>query len=950
MRLRPRSRWILAAAAVFSAAAVAGFAAAGRLSPALLRGELEARLAEALASPVRVESVGLSLGFSLKVIGRGVSAYDGPEGPALAIERVTASVRPFAHLTGQPRLGRLVLERPQLRVARDARGRWTPEAAGALLARRGGPEPRAREPRASEHPDEILSPLIVLEAIARELLASPLPAERIELRDGSLEWADARPADGSARFAITWHSIGAEVHRRPLLGDTQLALRAWLREGSAERGSVELEGRLARGGAMRVALAATDLDLAAATALPASLSAGVRTLGTASGVVLFEAPSPGSGRFEVDLVGRRVRAHRSRREPRLGPLAAERIELAGTVEIDPQEVRVHTARLATERLSLRLEGRVARPLRRTSPSELSFALGELPLADARTLLAWLPDVEREEAEALLANLEAGLLHRLEAGGSATLGEWQEFLAGRSRRVPRNFSLLADLEDVRLRTGDDTIEALGGRLAWAGERLEVRGLRARLGGRPLPILDLEVQGIASFFATDPQLRLLTASAPPLAGLGALWKDLRPKHDDGQPGRIPVDVHLEIERLEHPMFLWPIAGLSADITPLERGLRVEARDGTWGGVPVELSADWLFEPEERVIARVAAGGVEVAEGAAASPAVAGAAPPGARAPAGGGHDPLGDGAWARGRLAVGPVDAPRWKQKSATGRFEAFGAKVRVADARFELAPHGRGLANALVDLSRPEAAPFQMSFEVFDADLPSFGAAVKLPKQLASGRVDAAGSVEWIFDPEAEMETTLQGLIDVDARDGTLEKRIPAVMALALASDGIAPLGGRDLVHYDRLRALLALGGGRLSSEALTLDGPDARAFASGNVALGEGPHAIEVDVVLFLFRPVDWLLDKIPLVNFLLLGPNRNLLAAHYELTGFWEEPSVRLVPLESIASGPGTLVFEGLPSIVSRGMQALGGLFERDQAAEAPTPGEEAEKAREKALPPEKS
>src|SRR5262245_58444385 len=240
-------------------------------------------------------------------------------------------------------------------------------------------------------------------------------------------------------------------------------------------------------------------------------------------------------------------------------------------------------------------------------------------------------------------------HRLEVAGAAPLGGWQDFLAGRSKQAPRDFALLTELEDVRLRAGDDLIDELEGRVAWKDDRLEVGGLRARLGGRPLPVLDLEVEGISSFFATDPERRQLRASAPPLAGLGALWKDLHPDDDD-EPGRMPVALGLAIERLEHPMFLWPIEGLAAEITPIEQGVRVEARNGTWGGVPIELAADWLFEPEERVVAHVVAGRGDLVAGrgdlvagrgdlvagrgetdAAAAPAEAGAPPPAPADPA-------------------------------------------------------------------------------------------------------------------------------------------------------------------------------------------------------------------------------------------------------------------------------------------------------------------------------
>jgi hypothetical protein len=635
-----------------------------------------------------------------------------------------------------------------------------------------------------------------------------------------------------------------------------------------------------------------------------------------------------------DLVVREVRAGASAPTPELELLAARRVELAGTLEIDPQSVRLRGGRLHNDRLTLRLEGLVERPLQGSSEAELSLALEEIRLEDVRSLIAWLPKVERDEAEALLANLDAGQIHRLELGGTARLGEWQEFLAGRSARPPRNFALLSELADVRLLSGEDRIEDLGGGLAWTGNRLEVHGLRATLGGRALPVLDLEVDGISSFFGTDPERRRLRVSAPPLAGLGALWKDLQPEDADEEPGRMPVALGLAIERLEHPMFLWPIAGLAAEITPLEHGVRIEARDGTWGGVPIELSADWLFEPEERVAAHVVAGPDEsaVATPAEASPETA--------------RPGLPERSWARGRLRVGAVDETRWKQHGATARFEATGERLRLSDAQLDLAPHGRGVANALIDLSHAEAAPFQLSFEILEGDLSTLGAALELPGDLATGQVDMAGSVEGAFDPNASLGVSLDGLIEVSARDGSLRKQVSAAMAVALGGDVLTRISKLERIRYERMRALFELGHGRVVTDALSVDGPDARAFARGGVRIGEKPHLLEVELVLFLFRNVDWVLDKIPIVNFLLLGPNRNLLAAHYQISGSWEEPSARLVPVQSFTRGPGTLVFEGLPSIVERGLEALGGLVGRDRVAgPEPPPRPEAE-----ATPPRES
>ena len=74
-------------------------------------------------------------------------------------------------------------------------------------------------------------------------------------------------------------------------------------------------------------------------------------------------------------------------------------------------------------------------------------------------------------------------------------------------------------------------------------------------------------------------------------------------------------------------------------------------------------------------------------------------------------------------------------------------------------------------------------------------------------------------------------------------------------------------------------------------------------------------------------------MNTLLLGPNDNLVAAHYELEGPVDDPDATLLPLRSFTSGPGTVVFETLPSLVRQGIGALGTLFERPKPEAPPGP-----------------
>jgi hypothetical protein len=897
---RRRTR-ITLGVAIFLAAALLGVWVGRPLAPARLHAEVETRLSELLGGEVTVGRLRLALHLGLRLEGSEVRVWPASSGPGLEVTRVVADVRPFAHLTGQRRLSSLRLEGARLHATRAADGVWSPPPVAALLAPPGGRAGRPGEPQAPPHPDELLRPLVMLETIARALLQRSLVADSVELRDAEIVLTDAAGDAASPRRLVIGR-IQAQLRRRWLTGETRLALRFRVGDGTQERGGFEAEGRHGRDGALRLALAANGYDLAALAPWLRGERPGADLAGRLAGALVFEAPEPGSGRLEVDLVAHDVRSRAG--GAAAGPLAAGRVALRGELGITPEEVRVRDLRLRAGDLDLELDGTLERPLAPEATAALALALRDASVADVRHAIGWLPEVRREEAQAILAPIESGQLRLLRTGGTASLSGRQAFLAGRTRELPREFVIDAKLDGARIRIGEsDHLDALRGRLWWTGDRLEVRGATAVLDGAPLPRLDLSLEGVSHLFASRPEDRRLASGAPPLPGLRPLWRWLR-GGDSGPGERTLTRLRLQIERLEHPVFFWPIEDTVARIVPVAGGVRVRGARGHLAGVPVSIEGEWLFEPEERVRARF------VAQPPRARPR---------RGPAGAG--------WGRGHFELGAVEGPRWRQRSARGSFALQGAELRVDQAVFELAPDGRLEAAAALDLAGAERVPFRSRFSVVEGDVSSLAAALGLPKELASGRADLAGSLAGTLDPRAPLAGTLSGGIDLEARDGSVRKAIPLVAAVALASDLVNPFARRDEIRFARVASRLDLDAGRLSTSGLTLDGPDLRAFASGAIDLGESERPLDLEIVLFLFRPVDSVLEKIPLVNFLLLGRDQSIMAATIALDGSWEDPRARLVPLRSLTSGPGQFVFEGLSDLVGRGFGALGTLLDGSPA-----------------------
>ncbi|MBW1687707.1 MAG: AsmA-like C-terminal region-containing protein [Deltaproteobacteria bacterium] len=866
--------------AIFTAAVAAGWWVARPLATERLRSEVEERLTEMLRGEVRVAHLRVSLRLGLRLEGSGVEVWPGPGGPGLRVERVEADIRLFSHLTGLPRLRRLRLEGARLRAARGADGAWTPPPLAALFAKLSKPAPET-----SSHPHELLRPLISLEGLARFLLTKPLVADTVEVQDGEILLVDALAREAGI---VAIGGIQGRLQRRRFLGDTRLALRGRLRDEAGECGAFEASGSRSRSEELRIALAATQLELHPLAFYLRELHPEARLSGRVSGAVIFEAPSPGFGRLAVDLVGHDMHSAAPLSVPwELGPLEASRVELAGELAISPRQVRLEGGRFSTDALDLEVDAVVERPVRASSRAQLALAIQDVTLAEVRHLIGWLPEIRREEAEAIVAPLEVGHLRLLRTGGVASFSSWQAFLAGRTRELPGDFVVDAELAETTLRVGEtDRIENLSGRLWWTGDRLEIRGAKAQLNGSSLPELDLSVEGISNFFALDPEARRLSPGAEPLVGLRPLWQAL--SRDTGETSGATTSLRLEIERLDHPMFFWPIEDATALIEPVESGVRIEISGGSWAGVPVRGEAQWLFEPDERVHARFSAE-PPTRTRTSSSPA----------------------GVWARGRFEVGALHEGPWLQESARGDFRARASTVRLDNVDVQLAPSGRLQATAGIDLSRPDAVPFDLSFAVEDGDITALAPLAGLPRELATGRLEAAGSFSGSLDPGGPLSPGLSGLLEIQARDGSLQQAVPVVVAIALASEIFNPFAQRETVRYDRIDTLLEFEQGRLQVDSFKMEGPDVRAFASGSVDVGHEPHPVDAEVVLFLFRPIDIVLEKIPLLNLLLLGSNENLVAAHFELEGPWSDPKARLIPLRSLATGPASLIFDTLPKLL---------------------------------------
>jgi len=888
-------------------AAAAGLYTSAGLAPERLRSEIERLLQRATGSPVSMGSLRLVVGFPIHLDATHLRLWGG----GLTIDRAIARIDAFSLLTGRPRLSRLTLNGAHLRIQRawrDDEPAWSPQPFARLAERAG-----------DERPEPFLAPLQGIEATVRFLLSRPLIADTLQVQNSRVSYVHDFSDGGGAIETLWFAGIHGVLRHSRLRGYASLFTAARLLAVDGPRGSVEWEGTRNREGAMRISMAATELELG--TLVP-YLNKGRRDgqlSGRLSGVADYATATPGEGRLSLDLVVRDFASTvASDAEGGARSVAVDAFSSRMEVALDAGYLELSNARIWGPELGFGLEAVVERPLRPESNAGLAVSLEDIDLTQLSALLGWLPSPIRERAQEIASSVLSGRIAAVEIRGGASLQQWRDALARRADRLPRGLRVLADVEDVGIAVGAvDRLENMNARVTWRDDRLVVEDATGTLNGAPLPRLDLSFGGIGRLFASEQRRRVEPTGAVPLTGLTPLWTVLSEGRNETARGLPPVWV--EFDHLDHPALFWPLEAVHTRFDATKHGAHVVVSRGTWAGIPLHGAIDLTFRPERRAAVWLEAGGEGMER-----PSGEAAAPTDLEGPAASDSDTTrrAGGTWAAGRFEVSATGDDSWLQRSAHGRFHAVLGGVHFEDVKAELNPRGELRGSGTLDLDRNDEVPYEVRFVLDGGDVSALIARGGFGDAVATGLLDLRGALSGSLRPERRTVAGISGLLRLEASDGTIQRSVPPILAVALASETFSGFSSRDQLRYHRCATTLSLAEGRVSTESFDLEGPDVRLFASGELDLVHPPFEIDAEVVLFLFRQIDRALGKIPLLNVLLLGDNNNLVAAYYELVGPWEEPKAVAKPLRTLEEGPGTVLIEQIPKIVKRGMEALGGLL----------------------------
>jgi len=948
---------IVAALVVLAGAVALGTWMLARLGPETLRTRAEARLAALLGTDVQLGPVALRLGRSgLVASAAGFEAWPGPVGPMLSAERLELQLDPWSLVVGEVDPGWVAVHGALLRLRRDGDALRLALPPGAAPAPGGGEGPGLSFERALGRLLERV-PQVDLTSARVVVAAGPgdLPPVTLESLDGSLarRWlrgglaltlAGALRARGDAagRFELSASADGGwqarvrvdELSLAALASLAPAAARGRIPSGRAS-GTLELEAPEGGAAALRFAVDAPRLRPPFQGAAPLE---GVRLAGTLRG-----APAPGGATRW--LVHARARAGETAvpleveavRSPE-GALRIEQVSFAAPLELarlaplvealpEPARARVRellphvrAGRLLGAELAfgpaggaraLRARGRVEALVVEAGPGRLDEGAGEIAVengvlrvagAGARlggepaALAALLPDSVRERARAALARVEAARLTGVELrwplGAQAPLAQ---------------ASLRARVEDAALRVGARSrLEALSAEIAYEGGTLTLSGVEGRLDGRALPLLEARVGGADAL----AELRCVAPEpVPGLPGRRPLVEWVRGPPDRPAGPASWQRVRVEAEWLAHPALGCVVDDLAGTLEPVDGGgVRLAVERAVWAGHAVRGTLEHRAGPPESVR-------LEARIGAPRAPRRAEA--------------PLG--AWSRGRFHLASQRLGKWDAKSARGGFRLEGVQLALDDVALALDPGPVIEAEIALDLTRSDAVRFHADAQISRGE---FGdllrAMTDTTEPSVTGGFVGAISLRGALRPGHPTIGAADGGFSLHLRDGLIRRRFPLLLAVAMASETLNPFREQGTIRFGAMDAVGTLADGTWVVDTLQIDGPALRVLAQGRVG-AVAPNAVEGVMGLFFFRTLDRAIGLVPLVSGWLLGGDRNLLGAYVALSGPWSGVSAHILPVKSLATGPASVVLEGVPTALQGGVRAIERML---QAVSSPPPG----------------
>ncbi len=908
-----RTIWIVFALGGVLIAGLVGFFLIFHIAPEQARRRAEKSLAEILRCPVRVGEAKLIILGGLTIVANQVSACpqtgdDPTQNPVLQAQQLRAEIDSFSLLIQKPKLEALALVAPTLHLERSRDGQWNLPLLQTLET--GDASAPSNKPLLSQ--DLLADVEAGARAIAAVLLHRKWSHVDLDIENAQVSFLDRAPFSAEeAPFSVQLQNFSAHYHRGRFFRASKFEARGNLERTETYTSEFRITGEQNAFKNVSVKLELFDFDLLLLAPYIARRQPDRVPGGHVRGQIELFRDHTTPWSLLIDLASEDFQTVPQQLQTRTSPSEPIHLELQTKVSATPTQIAIEDARLALDNLVVHGSGTVRRPLGWGTNAQLDLAFQDLSLSKFKTILQWAPPALQRHLEPWISPVETATFPNLSLHLESPLRLFAKDKAFDPKPLLDKLEASATLSDVKMRTKNGLLMIHGGEIRGTKNRLEIRNGSFSVDGKHGPILDIKVDGypllLSSKKLTHPQLK----DVSPLPGIllpAEIFHD--PHHPISE-----WELTIEMDRLSHPWFLWPIEDLRLLIYRHAKGQHYTVDQGVWGNAVVRGTGEYTIGTPPKLQIQLEAR----------------PSPTAARAVA---HD---DPVWSHGRWKMHYPKETENPMPTLVGRYTLQYTNARLFDAQAPIGKTGLLTGNAVFEAGDPTQLPMDFHFQIAKSELPDVTKILGFSDAAVVGKVDASGRLVGSFHLGEPRLADLQGRCVARGSNGVINQQLPVLFALARLTDTLNPFKSRETIPFQTINTKLHLDNGILRVNSFELDGPEIRIVATGTVDLNSEGHPTQLIIGTFFFRFVDQIAKLLPWIGRKLMGRDQGIFGLYFAVNGPWGNQTARITTLETLEKGPASIFFEAIPDALR---SAIDLTRESAKAATKSTPTESQEPA----------
>lgn len=179
--------------------------------------------------------------------------------------------------------------------------------------------------------------------------------------------------------------------------------------------------------------------------------------------------------------------------------------------------------------------------------------------------------------------------------------------------------------------------------------------------------------------------------------------------------------------------------------------------------------------------------------------------------------------------------------------------------------------------------------------------LRLQDELITGTLALQADVTAKGESIADLKKTLLGNIKLHLESGALRRysvlsKIFSILNVSQLLKFKLPDMVSGGMPYNEINATLSVRDGVLSSSDLFIDSDAMNISAIGKIDLVR--EELDITVGVQPLQTVDKVVNRIPIVGWILTGKNKNFITTYFEAKGKWSDPAVTAIPVKSLGRG----------------------------------------------------